>query len=45
VGLARQVADRVVLVEVGRILEVQPPERLFDRPESEGCRALPGKIL
>jgi ABC-type polar amino acid transport system ATPase subunit len=44
-GFARQVADRVVFMEAGRILEVQPPERFFDRPESERCRAFLGKIL
>jgi ABC-type polar amino acid transport system ATPase subunit len=44
-GFARQVADRVVFMEAGRILEVQPPERFFDHPESERCRAFLGKIL
>jgi ABC-type polar amino acid transport system ATPase subunit len=44
-GFARQVADRVVFMESGRILEVQPPERFFDRPQSERTRAFLGKIL
>ena len=44
-GFARQVADRVVFMESGRILEVQPPEHFFDRPQSERCRAFLGKIL
>ncbi len=44
-GFARQVADRVVFMEAGRILEVQPPERFFDQPQSERTRAFLGKIL
>jgi ABC-type polar amino acid transport system ATPase subunit len=44
-GFARQVADRVVFMEAGRILEVQPPANFFDHPQSERCRAFLGKIL
>jgi ABC-type polar amino acid transport system ATPase subunit len=44
-GFARQVADRVVFMEAGRIVEVQPPERFFDQPQSERTRAFLGKIL
>jgi ABC-type polar amino acid transport system ATPase subunit len=44
-GFARQVADRVVFMEAGRILEVQPPERFFDRPQSDRTRNFLGKIL
>jgi ABC-type polar amino acid transport system ATPase subunit len=44
-GFARQVADRVVFMEAGRILEVQPPEHFFDDPKSERTRAFLGKIL
>jgi len=44
-GFARQVADRVVFMEAGRILEVQPPESFFDQPQSERTRAFLGKIL
>ncbi|HEV3105803.1 MAG TPA: amino acid ABC transporter ATP-binding protein [Trinickia sp.] len=44
-GFARQVADRVVFMEAGRILEVQPPHLFFDQPKSERTRAFLGKIL
>src|SRR5262249_11985285 len=44
-GFARQVADRVVFMEAGRILEIQPPANFFDNPQSERCRAFLGKIL
>src|SRR5262250_3306112 len=45
VGFARQVADRVVFMEAGRILEVQPPANFFDKPQSDRTRAFLGKIL
>jgi ABC-type polar amino acid transport system ATPase subunit len=44
-AFARQVADRVVFMEAGRILEVQPPEHFFDQPKSEPTRTFLGKIL
>jgi ABC-type polar amino acid transport system ATPase subunit len=44
-GFARQVADRVVFMEAGKILEVQPPEHFFDQPKSERTRTFLGKIL
>ena len=44
-GFARQVADRVVFMEAGKILEVQPPEHFFDHPKSERTRTFLGKIL
>ena len=44
-GFAKQVADRVVFMEAGRILEVQPPQLFFDQPQSDRTRAFLGKIL
>ncbi|MEP9374689.1 amino acid ABC transporter ATP-binding protein [Mesorhizobium sp. KR1-2] len=44
-GFARQVADRVVFMEAGRILEIQPPKIFFDQPQSERTRAFLSKIL
>jgi len=44
-GFARQVADRVVFMEAGKILEVQPPVDFFDHPKSDRCKAFLGKIL
>ncbi|HJV61895.1 MAG TPA: amino acid ABC transporter ATP-binding protein [Albitalea sp.] len=44
-GFARRVADRVVFMEAGRIVEVQQPQRFFDQPHSERTRAFLGKIL
>jgi general L-amino acid transport system ATP-binding protein len=44
-GFAQQVADRVVFMDGGQILEVQPPEQFFQNPQSERSRAFLGKIL
>ncbi|MBT0570681.1 amino acid ABC transporter ATP-binding protein [Curvibacter sp. CHRR-16] len=43
-GFARKVADRVVFMEAGRIIEVQPPELFFDQPQSDRTKAFLGKI-
>jgi polar amino acid transport system ATP-binding protein len=37
-GFAREVADRVVFMENGRIVEIGTPEQLFERPRSERTR-------
>jgi ABC-type polar amino acid transport system ATPase subunit len=44
-GFAQQVADRVVFMDGGQILEVQPPAQFFNHPQSERSRAFLGKIL
>jgi general L-amino acid transport system ATP-binding protein len=44
-GFARQVADRVVFMDRGEIVESGPPKVLFDAPKSERLRAFLGQIL
>ena len=44
-GFARSAAQRVVFMDVGRIVEVAPPERFFSAPESERARDFLSKIL
>ena len=44
-GFARQVADRVICMEDGRILEEGTPEHFFDNPENPRCREFLSKIL
>jgi ABC-type polar amino acid transport system ATPase subunit len=44
-GFAKKVADRVVFMEDGRILEDQAPSKFFENPQSERTRAFLGKIL
>ena len=44
-GFARQVADRVVFMEDGRILETGTPEHFFENSENPRCREFLSKIL
>ena len=44
-GFARQVADRVIFMDDGRILEQGPPEHFFENPENPRCRDFLAKIL
>ena len=44
-GFARKVADKMVFMEDGRIVETAPPERFFSNPESERCRLFLSQIL
>jgi polar amino acid transport system ATP-binding protein len=44
-GFARSVADRVIFMADGRILEEAPPEAFFSRPEHPKLKAFLGQIL
>ena len=44
-GFARQVADRVIFMEDGRILEEGTPDHFFENPENPRCRDFLAKIL
>ncbi|HEX2576063.1 MAG TPA: ATP-binding cassette domain-containing protein, partial [Aquihabitans sp.] len=44
-GFARRVADRVVFMADGQILEVAPPDRFFTAPTSDRARDFLSKIL
>src|SRR5258705_506544 len=44
-GFARAVADRVVFMHEGRIVEARPTAEFFRRPESERARLFLSKIL
>ena len=44
-GFAREVADRVVFMDRGEIVEVAPPTEFFGAPRNERTRAFLGKIL
>ncbi|NLU02171.1 MAG: amino acid ABC transporter ATP-binding protein [Pseudomonas lundensis] len=43
-GFARQVADRILFLDAGRIVEDVPPERFFTAPESDRARAFLAQI-
>ena len=44
-GFARRVADRIVFMADGRIVEEAPPERFFTHPKDERTRQFLGQIL
>ncbi|OLP62600.1 glutamine ABC transporter ATP-binding protein [Xaviernesmea oryzae] len=44
-GFARQVADRVVFMASGEVIEEGPPETFFQAPRHERTRAFLGEIL
>jgi polar amino acid transport system ATP-binding protein/general L-amino acid transport system ATP-binding protein len=44
-GFAREVADRVVFMNEGRILEQSEPEEFFDHPKSERARIFLEQII
>jgi len=45
VGFAREVADRVVLMDEGRVVEVAPPDQFFNHPEHERSKRFLAQIL
>jgi ABC-type polar amino acid transport system ATPase subunit len=43
-GFARQVADRVIFMDRGEIVESAPPEEFFNNPKHERTRNFLGQI-
>lgn len=44
-GFAREVGDRVVFIDDGRIIEEAVPEQLFENPQNDRTKAFLSKIL
>jgi len=44
-GFARRVADRVIFMDAGEIVESGPPRRMFEQPETERLRRFLSQIL
>jgi polar amino acid transport system ATP-binding protein len=44
-GFARSVADRVIFMADGRIIEQAPPDQFFRNPQHEKTRNFLGQIL
>lgn len=44
-GFARKVADTMVFMEAGRIVETAPPETFFTNPSSDRCKLFLDQIL
>jgi len=43
-AFAREVSDRVVFMDAGRIVEAGPPDELFDRPREDRTRAFLARV-
>jgi polar amino acid transport system ATP-binding protein len=44
-GFARDISDRVLMFDGGRVIESGPPERMFSEPEHERTRDFLGAVL
>jgi ABC-type polar amino acid transport system ATPase subunit len=44
-GFARRVANRIVFMDQGQIIEENSPEKFFHAPETERARQFLGKVL
>ena len=44
-GFAKEVADRIVFMDQGQIIEVSSPDDFFNRPKSERLKQFLEKIL
>jgi ABC-type polar amino acid transport system ATPase subunit len=44
-GFAREVADRVIFMDEGKIVEEGTPDEVFDNPQNERTKAFLGKIF
>ncbi|GGI99237.1 amino acid ABC transporter ATP-binding protein [Streptomyces brasiliensis] len=45
IGFAREVADRIVFIDDGRIVEQGPPAQVLDKPQHERTRDFLSKVL
>jgi ABC-type polar amino acid transport system ATPase subunit len=44
-GFAREVANRVIFIDRGRVLEEGTPAQIFDTPREERTRSFLGRVL
>ncbi|AFL50879.1 polar amino acid transport system permease protein [Sinorhizobium fredii] len=44
-GFARRVADQVVFMDEGKVIEAGPPQQIFDRPQSERLKRFLAEVL
>ncbi len=45
IGFARRVADEILFMDEGRVVEQGPPSQVFERPRQERTRSFLGKVL
>jgi ABC-type polar amino acid transport system ATPase subunit len=44
-GFARRVADKMVFMDEGKIVEMAPPSKFFDAPNTQRCKNFLKQIL
>jgi ABC-type polar amino acid transport system ATPase subunit len=44
-GFARRVADKMVFMDEGKIVEMAPPSKFFDAPNTDRCKNFLKQIL
>ncbi len=44
-GFARRAADRIIVLDEGKVVEEGPPEQVFDRPQAERTRRFLSRML
>jgi general L-amino acid transport system ATP-binding protein len=44
-GFARRVADRVIFMDQGQIIETAPPDNFFEKPQSPRLKSFLGQLL
>lgn len=44
-GFARRVADRVIFMDQGQVIETAPPKRFFEQPQSPRLQSFLGQLL
>ena len=45
IGFAREVADRVIMFDGGKIIEQAPPDQFFNNPQQERTQSFLSEIL
>jgi general L-amino acid transport system ATP-binding protein len=44
-GFARKVADRMIFMDEGNIVEQAPPDQFFEKPKTNRCKTFLNQIL
>lgn len=44
-GFAREVADKVVFMDAGQLIEQGTPEQIFEHPQSERLKTFLDKVI
>ena len=44
-GFVREISDQVIMMDEGKVVEIGPPEDIFDNPKTQRAKDFFGKIL